>query len=101
MSKSAYERPWYVGQHWIEPDSWDLAFVADCLHEEQDGKKRVKHVLLVAGKPGDEDAEVLANLTHLRTNETERGGVGAILMADYICKLHNDALARKQSEPVD
>lgn len=94
--KNVYERPWYVGQQWAVPDAWDLACTADCLHQEQDGEPRVKHVLLVAGEPGADDVEVLANLTHLRTNSTERGGVGGIFAAEYICKLHNAELARKQ-----
>lgn len=97
MSKSAYERPWYVGQQWAVPDVWDQCFVANSLFQEREGEERVKHVLIVAGEPGSDDVEVLANLTHLRTSATERGGVGCILLADYICKLHNDELARKQA----
>lgn len=97
MSKNVYARPWYVGQHWVPPDGWDLAYVPDCLHQEQEGEARVKHVLLVAGEPGEDDAEVLANLTHLRTNETERRGLSDVFVAEYICKLHNDELARKQA----
>lgn len=100
MSKSLYERPWYVGQHWVTADEWDLAYTPDCLREEKDGEVRVKHVLLVAGAPGEDDAEVLANLTHLRTAETERRGLSDVLVADYICKLHNDELARKQGAAV-
>lgn len=90
-----YEVPWTVGQQWVQPDEWDHAFVSPSLHRRV-STPEVKHVLLMAGVAESGDAEVLANLTHLRT-APDVARAGGPLVADYICQLHNAELARKHA----
>lgn len=95
--KNIYEVPWTVGQQWVTPDEWDHTFVSPSMHRHLGtSTQEVKHVLLVAGVPESGDAEVLANLTHLRT-APDVSLAGGPLVADYICQLHNAELARKHA----
>lgn len=93
---------WTVGQQWVgdlpesvAPPQLSHQFLPESYRAEDAAGVSYKHVLIVAAAPGMKFSTVADVTAGLRVPYADRTPAADAEMAQYICDLHNAALAER------
>lgn len=108
--KDIRDLPWFTGQQWRKFD-WRQpahaimgdAYKSARVGTEAEAEVYVKHVVICTGVADDPEGVPVADLSALFAlslhGGRERTPRADADLGEYICKLHNDDLARRQKAP--